>query len=192
MIGYLKGQVYSKEQESLVVLAGGVGYQVSVPFFVAEKLNLSDECELQIYTHVREDQLSLYGFLTPGDKKIFSSLMSVSGIGPKLALGIISQSGGAAKIISAVQAADVGFFTNIKGLGKKGAQRLIVDLKTKLGGLKELDFEPEFDRELVEALEGLGFSKKEIAGSVKGVDKDLSLEEKIKFALKKSGDKDAK
>lgn len=185
MIGYLKGKIQTKE-EGLIVNVGGVGYRVSVPLFVLDACRIGTEVELHVYTHVREDELALFGFVEAADRRMFASLLSVSGIGPKLGMAVISHSGGAMRIIRAIQEADVDFFTSVKGLGKKGAQRLIVDLKPKLGGLKELDFEAESDRELVEALEGLGFSKKEILVSVKGIKPELSLQEKIKLALKKS------
>lgn len=187
MIGYLKGQIQSKTTERLILNVGNVGYELAVPFFELDRAKTGETKEYLVYTHVREDELSLFGFSSPADRQIFTHLISVSGIGPKLGIGIISQAGGAKKIVRAIQEADVEFFTSVKGLGKKGAQRLIVDLKSKLGGLKELEFDTEADYELVEALEGLGFSKKEIIGSIKGIKADLPLEEKLKLALKKSG-----
>ena len=110
--------------------------------------------------------------------------MSVSGIGPKTALTIISYANGVKNIIKAVQNADVDFFSSIKGIAKKTSQRIIVDLNPKIGGLKDLEFEAEQDRDLIEALNKLGFSKDEIKKAIKGIKKDLPLEEKIKFALK--------
>ncbi|GAG34403.1 unnamed protein product, partial [marine sediment metagenome] len=91
---------------------------------------------------------------------------------------------GAKNIVRAIQNADVNFFESIKGIGKKAAQRIIIDLKSKIGGLKDLEFETEVNRDLIEALKGLGFSKEEIKKSIKGIKKDLTIEEKIKAALK--------
>ncbi len=190
MIGYLKGTVQVKQDEGLIVLVGGVGYAVCVPASVFDGCQIGETVELLVYTHVREDELALFGFAQSADRKMFVSLLGVSGIGPRLAMAVMSQSGGAFRVIRAIQEAEVDFFTSIKGLGKKGAQRLIVDLKPKVGGLKELDFESQADQELVEALEGLGFSKKEIVASVKDVSPDLSLEDKLRLALKKTGEKD--
>ncbi|MBU1931779.1 Holliday junction branch migration protein RuvA [Patescibacteria group bacterium] len=184
MIGYLKGTTIAKEDNNLLILVQGVGYQVNVPNFVWQACQLNQPQELLIYTHVKEDEISLYGFLNPTDKQMFTSLITVSGIGPKIALAIISHARGANKIIRAIQEADVDYFTTVKGLGKKGAQRLIVDLKPKLGSLKELEFETEQDLDLVEALKGLGFSSPEIKKAIKGIKEDLPLEEKIRLALK--------
>lgn len=185
MIGYLSGTIKFKETNSLILEVNQVGYQVFTPLFVWQNCQVKEKKKLFIYTHVRENEISLFGFENQADKQIFINLLSVSGIGPKLALNIISYSQGTHNIIEAIQEADVGFFVSIKGLGKKRAQRVIVDLKPKIGGLKDLEFETEQDRELTEALKGLGFSGEEIKKSVKGIKKDLPLEEKIRLALRK-------
>lgn len=186
MIGLLSGTIKSKEIDSLILDVGGVGYQIFTPSFVWRKCKVDDKKSLFIHTHVREDDISLFGFASVGGKKMFVDLISVSGIGPKLALSILSHARGPNRIIQAIQKADVDFFMTVKGVGKKSSQRLIVDLKPKIGDLEDLDFETEEDGELFEALEGLGFSKKEIKKAVKGVKKDLPLEEKIRLALKSS------
>ncbi len=193
MIGYLSGTIKSKEINSLIIDVRGVGYHVFVPIFIWQESKLGEKKELFIYTHVREDELSLFGFSHKEEKQIFLHLISVSGIGPKLALNVLSYANGVKNIIRAIQNAQVDFFESIKGLGKKNSQRIIVDLKGKIGSLKELEFETEADRDLIEALKGLGFDKEEIKKSINGVNKflhhkrikkDLSLEEKIKLALK--------
>ena len=184
MIGFLKGTIQSKNANSLIIDVHDVGYQVFTPLFLIQELELNNPIALFIYTHVREDELSLFGFSRKEEKQIFLSLISVSGIGPKLALNVLSFSNGAKNIIRAIENADVDFFENIKGVGKKSAQRIIVDLKSKIGGLKEIEFEAETDRDLLDALKGLGFDKNEIKKAVKGIKKDLPLEEKIKLALK--------
>jgi len=186
VIGFLSGIIKFKEENSLILDVKNVGYEVRVPAFILEECKLDDKKDFFIYTHVKENELTLFGFLTPEDKKIFLYLISVSGVGPKTAMTILSYSNGAKNIIRAIQKADVEFFESIKGIGKKAAQRIIVDLKTKFAGLKELEFEDEQDRDLVEALKGLGFSLSEIKKSIKGIKKDLNLEEKIKLALKKN------
>jgi len=185
MIGFLSGVIKSKEINSLIVDVYGVGYQVFTPLFVWQNCRVNDKKEFLIYTHVREDGISLFGFLNKTNKKIFVDLISVSGIGPKLALNIISYSHGPRKIIQAIQEANVDFFIAIKGLGKKNSQRIIVDLKSKIGGLKDLEFETEQDSDLLAALKGLGFSREEIKKAVKGIKKSLPLEEKIRLSLKK-------
>jgi len=185
MIGYLSGKILFKEENSVIVEAGGVGWEVYVPLFLWQNFTKDDEISLHIYTHVREDEIRLFGFSAKANKQVFLSLISVSGIGPKLALNVLSQSKGSGAIVKAIEKADVEFFSSIKGLGKKGSQRIIVDLKPKIGGIADLEFESEQDADLLEALKGLGFSGEEIKKATKGIKKELSLEEKIKKALKK-------
>lgn len=186
MIGYLSGTIKFKEINSLIIEVNQIGYQVFTPLFIWQKCQAGDKQKLFIYTHVKEDEISLFGFSNQTDKQTFTHLISVSGIGPKLALNVISYAQGSRAIIKAIQEADVDFFTAIRGLGKKSSQRIIIDLKTKIGGLKDLEFETEQDQELLAALKGLGFSREEIKKSVRGIKKNLSLEEKIRLALQKS------
>ncbi len=185
MIGYLKGKILFKEEDCLIVEASNIGWQVYVPVHILHRAKREKEIELFVYTQMREDTLKLFGLPSIEDKKIFQQLMSVSGIGANLALAVISYSVDCRKIIKAIQTADVEFFKAVKGVGKKSAQRIIVDLKGKVGSVKELEFERETDKDLVEALEGLGFSNKEIKEAIKGIDEELTLEEKIKKALSK-------
>jgi len=184
MIGSLSGIIKQKKFDSLIVDVGGVGYRVFTPVFVWQDCQIGDKRDFLIYTHVREDEISLFGFIKPADQEIFINLISVSGIGPKLALNILSYSRGASRVVKAIQDADVDFFVSVKGMGKKSSQRVIVDLKPKIGGIKELEFETEQDQELIEALKGLGFSREEIKKSIKGIKADLPLEDKIRLALK--------
>jgi len=184
MIGYISGIIKFKEIDSLIIDVRGVGYELRVPSFVWEDAKLEQKKSFFIHTHVKEDELSLYAFTSPEDKQVFRYLISVSGIGPRSALNILSYANGGSNVVKAIQKADVDFFCSIKGLGKKSSQRIIVDLRAKIGGLKDLEFEAEADRDLIEALKGLGFSRNEIKKSIKGIKKNLSLEEKIKVALR--------
>ena len=185
MIGFLSGQIKSKQKDNLILNVNGVGYVICLPEFVLKDCQVNTQAEFLIYTYVREDEISLFGFTQPTDREIFIQLISVSGIGPRLAAAVLSHAQGADRVIKSIRNADVNFFTQVKGLGKKGAQRIIVDLKSKLGSLEELKFDSEADNDLVEALKGLGFSKPEIQKATKDINTSLSLEEKIKQALKK-------
>jgi len=185
MIGFLSGQIKSKQLDSLILDVNGVGYVVFLPAFVIKNCQVNSSAKFMIFTYVREDELSLFGFGQETDREIFIQLISVSGIGPRLGMAVLSHAQGADRIIKAIRNANVNFFTQVKGLGKKGAQRIIVDLKSKLGSLEELKFEAEKDDDLVDALKGLGFSKKEIQKATQGIDSNLNLEEKIKQSLKK-------
>lgn len=189
MIGFLKGKVKFKQLDQLILSIKGVGYLLYLPVYDLSKAKIEDKKEYYVYTYVKEDEISLFGFSSIEDKQIFVLLNKVSGIGPRTALNIVSFANGAKNIQKAISDADVEFFSSLKGLGKKTAQRIIVDLKSKIGGLKDLEFETEEDRDLLDALQGLGFSQQEIRKSIKKIKKDLPLEEKIKHALKQTNEK---
>ncbi|MGI5827814.1 MAG: Holliday junction branch migration protein RuvA [Patescibacteria group bacterium] len=188
MIAYLSGTVTHLSPGSCIVLAGSVGYEVFVPIRTAQKLKTDKSTELYIYTYVREDQLKLFGFETLLERDIFTSILSVSGVGPKIGLSILS-SGTASEITKAISEANVSFFTKIKGLGKKNAQKIIIDLKSKLGSIQELDLQNEtsYSEDVIEALQTFGFGKKEIVTTLESLDKDLPEPQLIKLALQRLG-----
>ncbi|MDP2681520.1 MAG: Holliday junction branch migration protein RuvA [Deltaproteobacteria bacterium] len=132
MIAHIKGKIIHKSPESVIVDVGGVGYEVYIPLSTYYKLpDLEEYVSLNTYTHVREDALQLYGFLTPMEKGIFQMLIAVSGIGPKLARNILSGIP-ADDLISAVSSADIARLKAIPGIGGKTAERLVVELKDKI------------------------------------------------------------
>jgi holliday junction DNA helicase RuvA len=132
MIAHLRGRVLSKRPSHAVVDVNGVGYEVaiSVPTF-SELPNAGGEVALHIHTHVREDALSLYGFLRPQEKELFERLISVSGIGPKLAITVLSGMQ-AEKMVAAIRGNDIATLTKIPGIGKKTAERMVLELRDKL------------------------------------------------------------
>lgn len=184
MIGYLSGKVIEIDSGNILVDVQGVGYLV----FVADsgKFQTDSEIKLYIHTNVKEDDISLFGFESKAQKSIFKMLLGVSGIGAKTSLAILS-CGSASQIQSAIIKADVDFFKNVPGIGKKTAQRVIIDLKTKVGGVTDLDLsEPEFGSDDVfDALVGMGFDPKRVQNVLKEMDATLSEQEKIKLAIKK-------
>ena len=132
MISFLRGRVHDKHPNAVTVDVGGVGYDVHVP--LSTFYNLGEEGEevsLRVYTHVREDALQLYGFLTEVERQLFERLISISGIGPKLAIVVLSGME-TRDLIAAVQRADVARLTNIPGIGKKTAERIVLELKDRL------------------------------------------------------------
>ena len=181
MIGFLSGQVKSSQLGKIILDINGVGYLVNIP----SNLNPtpSTKIDLHIHTHVKEDDISLYGFSQATQMELFRHLISVSGIGPKIALAVLSV-GTPDQILSAIKASNVDFFTAISGIGKKGAQRLIIELKNKFDQ-QDLDI-GTFDQsgELVEALSSLGFKKTELSSIITKIDPSLPLEKQVKQALK--------
>ena len=135
MIAFLRGTLLEKHPNQIIVETGGVGYDVLIPVSTFSALpDTGSEVRLRIHTHVREDALSLFGFITTEEKTIFEKLISVSGIGPKLAVTVLSGLATAA-LISAIRNSDVAQLVRIPGVGKKTAERIVLELKDKLEGL---------------------------------------------------------
>jgi Holliday junction DNA helicase RuvA len=188
MIGRLKGTVISSNLNSLLLDVHDVGYTV----FVSQKLIANhptgSTCTVFTHTHVREDLLELYGFSDTNDLRLFEQLINVSGIGCKTALGVFML-GNRSEIVNAIGKGDVAFFTGVPRLGKKNAQKLIVELKNKFDSTGEdLDLSggDESD-DVVVALQGFGFSVPEIRKALADVPADAKPEEKVRLALKALG-----
>jgi len=132
MIAHLRGKLLAKHPNQAVVEAGGVGYDItiSVPTY-SDLPDVGSEVALHIYTHVREDTIALYGFLRPAEKRLFEKLITVSGIGPKLAITILSGMA-ADEMAGAIRGNDVARLTRIPGIGKKTAERMVLELRDKL------------------------------------------------------------
>lgn len=188
MISFLSGKVIYKSTNKVEIGISGVGYEVFVSTSDLPKINIGDEVNVFTYQQVAEDKNDLYGFLDRKDKQVFEMLLTVSGIGPKTALNIFGVSNGE-KILTAISRADVNFFKQVKGLGGKGSQRIIVDLKNKVGSVADLDFSIETaDENVYQALLGLGFTKQEVRSALAKIPNELKSEdEKIKFALRQLG-----
>jgi len=190
MIGSLQGTIEFLDISSIIINVQSVGYRVTVPKSSFETYHLGEVIKVFTYLHVREDMLELYGFENMEELKLFEALISVSGIGPKTAIGVFSVGSGV-EIIAAIQQADVKFFTGVPRLGTKNAQKIIIELKNKVGSLKELDLlgrEQGENKEVFEALKAFGFSQKEILQALEAVsEKAASTSTKIKLALKYLG-----
>ena len=197
MIAYLEGKLIEKNPTHLILEVGGVGYSVSIP--VSTYSNLGETGQMvKVLTcqQVREDELRLYGFSTKPEKELFELLISVNGVGPKMALSILSCIP-VGEFQRSVLQEDLDVLTTISGVGKKTAQRLIVELKEKLGKVdlgekvdlraKETISIPAQD-EAISALVSLGYTrpeaKKALERVVKDIDEVLPVEELIKRALK--------
>jgi len=190
MIGFLNGTIELLQRPFVITDVHGVGYKVLVPDSVYSKLYLGEKVKIFTYTHVREDALDLFGFLESQDLGLFESLLTVSGIGPKTALNIFSF-GERKDIIEAIIKGDVTFFTSVPRLGTKNAQKIIIELKNKMGSTADLDLSGNDlleNAEVVQALKNFGFSVGEAQKAVREVKKQgISTEEKIRLALKALG-----
>ena len=193
MIHYIKGELAHISENEIVIENNGIGYLIEVPLSVLPALPPKNE-EVKIYTelYVREDMLKLFGFLTEDDLQIFRMLITVSGIGPKGALAILSLMT-PEQLRFAILANDVDSISAAKGIGKKTASKLVIELqdrlKTKIGSGNESattvgSREVSPRSEAVEALVGLGYSVAEATAALKKVSEENSLEEMIKLALR--------
>lgn len=191
MIVRLSGTLVSRQPPALVVDVGGVGYEVEAPLNVFDRLPADGE-EVAILTHmvVKEDAHTLYGFLSETDRKLFRELLKVSGIGPRLALAILSGVSGDDFALM-VEAGDSQALTRLPGIGKKTAERLILEMRGKVSDLGAASGGSaggalSAEGEAREALTALGYSSSEALKMVKAVsDKDLSAEALIRNALRK-------
>lgn len=191
MIGTIKGIIEYREDPFLIVDVHGVGYKVLVPTAILAKINgVGDEIKLFTHTHVREDLLELYGFTEPQDLKLFEYLISVSGVGCRTALGIFAV-GTRNAIVQAISDSDVAFFTTVPRLGKKNGQKIIIELKNKLGAGGDIDLSDSAgaeQNELQAALKAFGYSAGEVQEAIRALNgKGETVEEKVMMALKYLG-----
>lgn len=192
MLYYVSGPVTVLEPGLAVVDCGGVGYGCRVTAYTAAQLKLNQSARLYITEAIREDAFDLYGFISREEQQCFNLLTTVNGVGPKAAMAILSA--GPQNFTLAVMTGDEKLLTAAQGVGKKLAQRIILELKDKMGGTAELDFSggttpvaaPQGGNAAMAnaALQELGYSASEIAGALKGVDPAASTEEMVRFALR--------
>lgn len=192
MIAHLNGQITEKLPGSIIIDVHGVGYEVIISAPDAEVVNLGDQKKFYTYHAVRENGEELYGFSSLAAKKLFEMLISVNSIGPKAAIGILSL-GTPEEVRNAIANTDASFIAKAAGVGKKSAERVIVDLRDRVGipshyGATETKFTLAAtgpNDEALDALIALGFPLKEATEALAKVDTSLSTEERIKLALKK-------
>ena len=186
MIASISGTVQSKGLDWLLVAtSSGVGYKVSTTHAVVADYSINAPVSLLTYLVVREDQMSLYGFLTEAELNFFTQLIGVSGVGPRSALGVLN-AGKVEELRSAIAGGEVAIFTTISGIGKKTAERIIVELKGKLD-FNDTKFAGDA-RDLLTALTSLGYNAYEVKQILSDIPKDLSdTEDRIKYALKLLG-----
>ena len=171
MIGQLRGQLAEKRPNQVLVDVGGVGYLVQIPLSTFSALgDLRGAVTLLIHTHVREDQLALYGFLTSREKHFFELLLSVSGVGPSLALKILSGMH-VEEIIPAVRKGDLAQLVRIPGVGRKTAERIVLELRDKLAATEAVSAERraptnDIEADVLSALLNLGYERRDAERAV--------------------------
>ena len=193
MISSISGSVKSTSINSLVVEVGGVGLLLQVPIRIAAKMQVGERVSFHTYLIVREDALTLYGFTEIVDRDFFELLLSVTGIGPKVAQSILANSD-AASIANAIITSNLKSLEAVPGLGKKGAQRLVLELKDKAAAFAngKSGSDLTISNQVENALQGLGYSNKEAIAMLNQVIRDekiegLSVGQVLKLALKSGG-----
>jgi Holliday junction DNA helicase RuvA len=189
MINYISGTIKLKAENFIILENQGIGYRVFVSAEILNKVKLNEPFELYTYQHVREDALQLFGFNRYDELRLFEQLISVSGVGPKTALGIFNVAG-ANDIISAIVSADASVLKKVSGIGAKTAERIVLELKNKvmpgvgIGEMKSVD-ELGVDSDAVEALVSLGYSVNQGREALKKVEPEIKdAGQRVKAALK--------
>lgn len=191
MIAHLVGTITEKLPTSVIIDVHGVGYEVVVATPDLERVNLGDETKFYTYHAIRDNSEDLYGFSSLAAKRLFEMLISVSSVGPKAAMSILSL-GSTEDVRNAISNTDSAFIAKAAGVGKKSAERIIVDLRDKVGTPSRYGTSGELpsltnttkNDEALDALIALGFPLKEASAALAEVDPKLPVEERIKLALK--------
>jgi len=187
MIGFLKGIVVLLKPSEVLIDVKGVGYTLTIPFSTSEKLSVSEEVFIHVHTYHREDQLKLFGFFTESEKKIFEILLKVNGIGPSMAISILSGLD-IDRFADAINNSNTEILTKIPGIGKAKAEKIIFELSRKKNIFKD-HISPEIKTEkndAIEALISLGYDEKNVSNTVSKLleaNSSSSTEELIKKAL---------
>ncbi len=190
MIATLHGKLQSRADDALILNVGGVGFRVRVPSGTNASLGaVGGDVMLFTHLHVREDDLSLYGFSTEDELRLFETLLTVSGIGPKVAMGVLS-SARTDTLRAAIAQGNLDVLTALPGIGKKTAQRLVLELKSKIdvSGLSEIGELTPMDEDVMNALINLGYSAAEATRAARSVPSSATtVEERVRIALQYLG-----
>ena len=187
MIAHIQGVVAEKFLNSVIVDVGGVGYEIQISSQDYDEMTLVNNIKLYTYHHIREQSQELYGFSSLAAKKLFELLITVQGVGPKAALAILGLA--SPNIVqSAIARSDSAFITRASGVGKRTAERVVVDLSDKVGmPLSAANFAAKVEvDEALDALMALGLNLSDAVSSLEGIDKTLSTSERVRQALKNS------
>lgn len=187
MFGHITGKIFDLKGAKAIVDTHGIGFIAhSTPAYLS-KLRVGQEASFWTHTAVRENSIDLYGFETEEELRIFELLITVSGVGPKSGLAILSVAG-VKSIEEAVGSGDISSLTKISGIGRKTAEKIVLELDGKIITFKKGDYKGSENVDVFEALKSLGYRERDIQETIKGLPKDLvGANEKIKYALKNLG-----
>lgn len=190
MIATLNGVVSEKVHDTIVLDVNGVGYGLQVTVEDFGRLNTGEQAKVYVHEHIREQSYDLFGFVLLDTKRLFEQLLGVKNVGPKVALAVLDI-GTAPGVRGAIAAGDVQLLQSAKGVGKRAAEQIVVELRDKVGlaatdAAEDIVGRPGINTqdEATEALVSLGYSPQDAGTALKGIDKDLPVEERIKLALK--------
>ncbi|MCK5084481.1 MAG: Holliday junction branch migration protein RuvA [Candidatus Pacebacteria bacterium] len=190
MISYIKGKIIFKSESFIIVSTGNVGYKV---FIMSDLSEIGQDIELFTYLNVREDALTLYGFLEYKELELFEYLISISGIGPKAGMGILSLAD-PETIKVAIAKGDSSILTRVSGIGKKTAERVVLELRNKFSNIESDDVLKEKSKEIndhtdtIEALVGLGYSLSQAKKALASIPEEIKdVSERIRLSLKELG-----
>lgn len=196
MIDFIEGRLAYKSSKDIVLVCNGIGYSITMSEYEIRSISLDEDIKIFTRLIVREDSLTLYGFLDRDSRMLFDLLTTVSTIGPKVAMGILSNME-IVNIVKYIKTSNIEQLTKAPGIGKKTAQRIILELKDKLDGFDFLlaktednfeEYEEDIDKEpAIEALINLGYNKYEASKALEKVDMSLDISDIIKQALKNLG-----
>ena len=190
MIAHVRGKIVEKFSNSVIIDVNGVGYEVALTSIDYDSLNLDDDAKLYTYHHIREQAEELFGFTSLAAKKLFELLITVQSVGPKAAMAILSLAP-TEEVRNAIANADASYVAKASGVGKKTAERIIVDLREKVGlpVYYNQKSEPQPQKvandEALDALMALGFTLADATKALEGISVDLPVEERIREALKR-------
>lgn len=187
MIAHISGKIVEKFLNSVIVDVNGVGYEIIIPANEFNKVLLNDGVKFYTYHNITERSQELFGFSSLSAKKLFELLITVQGVGPKAGIAIMNL-GEANDVRNSIASENIKFIQKASGIGKKTAERVVLELKDKVGGVSNIsdtNIDISMGDEALEALVALGYSLSEATKSLEDVPRDLSTEERITIALKK-------
>ena len=187
MIGYLEGNIISRGDRDVTLNVGGVGYRVNLAAETLRKFSIGEEAKIWTHLQQREDTIELYGFLEKNELDLFETLIGVSGVGPRTALSIINVAP-VDTLKRAISSGELSYFTKVSGIGRKTAEKIMIELREKFGKATAEGVELKEEQDVLEALESLGYSARDAREAARKIPDDIKgASNRVKEALKQLG-----